>query len=126
MLAEILAPPAGRPGAAAVLAADWLEVVDPTEAPDPLLSAALDAGEAEVIVLARSLPMATVLLDERRGRQIAATAYRLPVVGTVGVLVRAKQAGLLPAIGPVLEAIVRNGYYLSDRLVQQAIVAARE
>ena len=126
VLAEILAPPSGRPGAAAILAADWIEIADPTGAPDPLLSASLDSGEAAVIALARTISGAVVLLDERRGRQIASTAYRLQVVGTVGVLVRAKRAGLLPAVGPVLDAILRNGYFLSERLVQQALAAARE
>ena len=126
VLDEILAPPTGRPGSSAVRAASWIEVAETVSTADPLLTASLDHGEAAVIALARSMPGATVLLDERRGRQIAVTIYGLEVVGTVGILIRSKRAGLLPALQPVLESIVRNGYFLSDPLVRHALSAVDE
>ncbi len=123
---EIAAPPPGRPGAAAVLASTWLEVIDPPAQTDPFLSGALDQGEAAVIAVARSIEGAMVLIDEKRGRRVAATAYRLEVVGTAGVLVRAKAAGLVPVVGPILKRIVENGYFLSERLVRETRVIAGE
>jgi predicted nucleic acid-binding protein len=68
---EIAAPPEGRPGAAAILSAEWLEVVESPMPVDPYLAGMLDAGEASAIALARSMPGAAVLMDEQRGRRIA-------------------------------------------------------
>lgn len=123
---EIAAPPTGRPGAAAVLGADWIEHLPPLGLPDPFIAGALDYGEAAVIALARTLPGAEVLIDERRGRRVAKTAYGLAVVGTVGVLLRGKQSGLLQEIDPAIRRILQNGYYLSERLVSEALRIAGE
>jgi predicted nucleic acid-binding protein len=123
---EIAAPPPNRPGAAAVLNAHWLEVIGPVGPPDPFIVGALDSGEAAVIALARTLPGAVVLMDERRGRRVASTAYGLEVVGTVGILVRAKKEGLIASVAPLVARIVANGYFLSEKLVAAALVAAGE
>ena len=123
---EIMAPPPGRPGAAAILTADWLEVLSPPLPPDPFVREALDYGEAAVIALARSLGNATVLIDEKRGRRVAATAYRLEVIGTAGVLVRAKASGLVPSVSAILRRIRENGYFLSDKLVRETLARAGE
>ena len=60
---------------------------------EPLLLG-LDAGELQVLLLARELQPDWVLVDERLGRRIA-HALQLPVKGTVGVLLAALHAGLL-------------------------------
>lgn len=54
----------------------------------------LDAGEAEAIALALELRADTILLDEREGRR-EASALGLHFAGTVGVLERAAERGLL-------------------------------
>lgn len=46
-----------------------------------------------------------VLMDERRGRVIA-DRFGLKVVGVLGILIEAKARGLLPAVGPVLDALL--------------------
>lgn len=54
----------------------------------------LDIGEGEAIVLATELKAAIVLIDELAGRQVAIErGFR--VVGTVGVLLAAKQKNLV-------------------------------
>jgi predicted nucleic acid-binding protein len=44
--------------------------------------------------------------------------YGLPVTGTGGILLAAKQAGLVHQIRPLMLAMKANGYFLSDRLVE--------
>jgi len=56
--------------------------------PAPLATHALDAGEAAVIQLALERGIATVCIDEWRGRR-AARACGLAVTGSLGLLVRA-------------------------------------
>ncbi|NJM07049.1 DUF3368 domain-containing protein [Candidatus Gracilibacteria bacterium] len=89
------------------------------------LAARLDRGEAATIALAELLQPRLVLLDERRGRRIAAERG-LPIIGTGTVLVDAKRQGLIPALAPVLDAMVAQGRYLSSQLRLTLLSAADE
>ena len=92
---EVAVQGRGRPGADALAAADWILVRAPSSSPaiEPLLLG-LDAGELQVLLLARELAADWVLLDERLGRRVA-RAMGLPVKGTIGVLLAAVHAGLM-------------------------------
>ena len=125
VLDEVSAGGGERPGCQAILAADWFEAVADV-APDPLLAAELGAGEAAAIASAYGVGARLVLLDDRKARRIATGAYKLRVMGTAGVLVFAKRAGLIPAVRPLLEVMIARGYYLSQRLVDQTTSAAGE
>jgi predicted nucleic acid-binding protein len=110
----------------AVFDQSWLQVVSLPGPADALLVAQLDAGEAAVVTLARQRSGAEVLMDERRGRRVAEQIYGLRLVGTGGLLLRAKAAGLIPAVNPLLTAMKTNGYHLSDRLMLAISQAAGE
>jgi predicted nucleic acid-binding protein len=117
---RVLMPPAVRdeitrhspeaPGASIIQQATWIEV----EAPDHLqvepLAIPVDRGEAEAIALAQRHPDSTLLLDDARARRVA---ERLGIrrIGTVGLLRRAKMAGLIHMVKPHLEALMANGIY---------------
>ena len=75
--------------------ADWIEVAAVSDrlAVDVLLDE-LDRGEAETIVLARELHADWVLMDEKKGRR-KLVELKQNKVGTVGILLKGKQAGLL-------------------------------
>lgn len=109
-----------------LFAQPWLQVVSLPEPSDPFLDSQLDPGEAAVVTLARQRPGAEVLMDERRGRRVAEQVYNLPIVGTGGLLLRAKSAGLIPSVTTMLTAMKTNGYHLSDRLVKAVCEAAGE
>jgi predicted nucleic acid-binding protein len=66
-----------------------------------------------------------VLLDEAYDRRIA-RQQGLPVVGTLSIVLAAKQAGLVPAIRPILEEMIRQGRRISARLLAQVLQAAGE
>ena len=86
----------------------------------------LDRGEAEAIVLALSYPDARLLIDEKRGRQVA-RRLGLRVTGTAGILLAAKTAGLVPAVKPVLDALrEKHNFRLNDALYAQTVAEAGE
>jgi len=93
---------------------------------DLLLQAELDSGEAAVIAVALQLGLTTVLLDEKKARRIATHAYGLTVKGTAGLLVEAKNRGLIETVRPCLEGMIRGGYFLGPKLVAACLAAAGE
>ena len=84
----------------------------------------LDAGESAAIVHAKAIG-AAVLLDERAGRQ-RALAMGLMVTGTLGVLVRARQRGLIGPVGPLITTLRAGGQRLSQPVVLRALAAVGE
>lgn len=113
------------PGARAIAEAGWLNVVEVSDqAMVDRLSFWLDAGESEVLALAQKLD-ATAAIDERRGRNIAAS-LGIPQTGTVGILLTAKRAGLIPSITPLLDQLSASGVRLSVRLYEEARRLAEE
>lgn len=96
---------------------------------DPLLDhlqETLDRGEAEAIVLAKSLKADLLLMDEALGRQ-AARLEHMPVIGLMGVLLIAKKKGLLVSVRNLVERLeAEAGFYLSRAVKVQVFAAAGE
>ena len=61
----------------------------------------LDRGEAEVIALALECSADLVIIDERLGR-LHAQRLQIPITGVLGVLLRAKQNGLVSTLAPLI------------------------
>lgn len=88
--------------------------------------AGLDLGEAAALSLAMEIGADAVLIDERRGYEIA-IQLGLRTIGILGILLRAKSTGLIPAVKPVLIALRQDaGFWLSDALQKQVLAAANE
>ena len=102
---------------------DWIRVV--LSPPDAALPENLDPGEAAAIAMARALDARVVLLDEQLGRRVA-NELELPVVGTLATLLRAKAAGRLRMVEPVLDAMIERGMWVSNRLRAEILIAAGE
>ena len=122
--AELLAG-GTRAGAREVGDADYLRLVTLADPRRADLLSDLDRGEAEVIALALEHNAPLVLIDERLGRRHA-QRLGLSVTGVLGVLLRAKQEGHLPAIGSLITQLRRGGIRLSDALVARAMEMANE
>ena len=105
-----------RPGAAEVEHGGWMyqRAVTDREAVAQL-PPLLHAGEREAIALAQELN-AQLLIDEQRGREIA-SARGLAVVGILRILAEAKQRGLIPAVRPLVEALLAIGYWIDEERV---------
>ena len=116
----------GRPGAAELTAATWVDRIVLDVPPDPLLAEELGAGEAEAITLAARRHARLLLMDDRRARRVAEAAYGLRVRGVAALVVAAKRQGFVGAVRPLLEAMRTRGYFLSDRVLTRACREAGE
>ena len=92
----------------------WLTIQSPEGLDKAPAAADLGAGEKEVLALGTQVPGAVVILDERLGR-LYADLLKLTFTGTLGILLRAKAAGRIPRIQPLLEHLGRLGFRLSER-----------
>jgi uncharacterized protein len=109
-----------------VIAAVWIETVPVQDqlAVEVLLDE-LDRGEAETIVLARELNADWVLMDEKKGRR-KLTELGLDRIGTLGILLKAKQVGLLPQLRPELERLRQQGFSISQGVINAVLQQAGE
>ncbi len=108
---EVVLRGSGRPGAAEVGAADWIETRD---AIDRLavnaLSLQLGPGESEAIVLASEQVVDFIILDDWQARQVA-LGLSLPVIGTVAVLAKAEEKGFIADLHAALDDLRKAGFY---------------
>jgi len=110
----------GKPGADLFAQqTNWLQVVPDAPIPDQWIANTLDAGEAATIALALQHRSNLVIIDDRKGRRVAEQIYGLSVLGTLGILARAKSAGLIKSLRPHLIQLQDSGYYLSDQLMEK-------
>lgn len=86
---------------------------------------ALDPGEAEVVALALELGTKDVVLDDLDARRYARRSGLEPI-GTLGLLLAARRAGIIQAISPEIEALRRAGFHASEELVQFILAEAEE
>lgn len=109
-----------------VSGAAWIKVVNVQDrlAVEVLLDE-LDLGEAEAIVLARELNADWVLMDERKARR-KLVQLGINKIGTLGILLKAKQEGLLETIRPDIEKLQQKSFRMSQSVIDAVVKQANE
>jgi len=86
-------------------------------------SPALHSGEIAALSLALELKADLVLMDEAAGRAVA-TSLQLSTMGLLGILLKAQQQGLIPAITPFLERLQHQARFWIAPSLRQAVLRA--
>ena len=115
----------GRPGSRETRAATWLIVTPANQEAARQLQGQLDLGEAEALALAVELDADHLLIDDQAGRRLAAE-LGVSIVGSLGILVRAKRLGHIDAVRPVVEAMLELGFHATTDLVDTVLTLAGE
>jgi predicted nucleic acid-binding protein len=103
----------------------WLVVVATLPIPSLIQSWGLGEGESSVLAWAYANPGTEAIIDDLAGRRCAA-ALGIPVRGTLGLILTARQQGRIPAARPVLEHLRALGMHLSDHVLNEALALVGE
>ncbi len=99
----------------------WIKVITPSNQKLILqLLDELDLGESESIALAIEKDARYLIIDEFKGRVIA-DKYGVKIVGVLGVLIQAKQNGLISSVKEYTTDLRNIGFRLDKNLVQNVL-----
>jgi len=115
------------PGCREVQTYDWIETREVFDlAFVESLKNILHEGEAEAIALAIELNADWVLIDENRGRNVA-NQNGIKCTGVLGILIKAKEGGLIPLVKPVMDRLISEaGFWVNESLYFKILQLADE
>lgn len=89
------------------------------------LDAFADAGETEAMLLYKQISADKLLINDRRGRKVA-KINRISTIGSLGVLLAAKEKGCITEVSPLLRQIENSDIHLSQQLIATVLELAGE
>ena len=117
---EVGAKPDGDPIIQVLAGNPSYSIVDDEAVSPEILSWDLGAGETQVIANAQRHGSDRVVIDDMEARRCA-RAMGLKVIGTLGVVGRAKYTGQVDRAAPVIQRLRETGLYVSEDLVQRIL-----
>jgi predicted nucleic acid-binding protein len=99
----------------------WIKVIDPKNKDyQNELEKTIDKGEASAIALAIELSDCKLIVDDGKARK---KAYELGLdfTGTIGVLRKAKEEGLIKELKPLFDKIVLTNFYITSVHLNQIL-----
>ncbi len=121
---EVVTAGATKPGSEELRTANWLEVQNCTD--EILLNRllqSLDRGEAEAITLACEINADLLIIDEKRGRNIA-KSLNLQITGLLGVLLTAKNKGLIDSVKALMVRLQNEADFRIGRETFRVVLEA--
>ncbi|GAB3413492.1 DUF3368 domain-containing protein [Niabella aquatica] len=104
----------------------WFELRQPTDKNyQSIIEASVDKGEASAIALAVEIDDCLLIIDDLKGRKFA-HQLGLTIIGTIGVIVDAKLAGIIPSVKPILSKIKSTNFRITGQLESLILKRANE
>jgi predicted nucleic acid-binding protein len=103
---------------------NWIKIADPKRNYSELISL-IDKGEASAIALAYEIPNCLLILDDLQARQCA-TKLGINITGSLGILVKAKEKGIIKEVKYFLSIIKATNFRLSEKLENEILKQAGE
>ena len=105
---------------------EWVEIISvKDEHKQHLLEIQVDKGEASAMALALETENTMLIIDDYKARKLA-KQLNINYIGTVKILILAKQRGIIPEIKPLLKKIKTTNFRISVELELQALLEANE
>ena len=127
LFSPVIIPPAvARETAPTVALPPWITVQPLTRPLEPkTMRPTFGPGEREAISLSLEIRATRTILDDEPARRLA-RQLGLSVIGTLGILLAAKRKGLLNAIRPHLDDLLRTNFFIGPELYERLLLVAGE
>ncbi|MCF8336252.1 MAG: DUF3368 domain-containing protein [Bacteroidales bacterium] len=100
---------------------NWIEIKDVKDKKyQKFIENHLDAGEASAIALAIEYEDTLLILDDLRARKYA-KQLDITVTGTLGVINKAKENGLIDKIKPIIEKLREHDFRISEKIIKNLL-----
>jgi predicted nucleic acid-binding protein len=85
-------------------------------------------SEVDALVVALATEQHTMLLTDDNGVRMLAMAQNVPVIGSIGILLRARLDGMIAALKPLLDQLIAAGFHLDpqDHVYREALARVGE
>jgi predicted nucleic acid-binding protein len=104
----------------------WINIKDPQDNHyQKILEMDLDKGEASAIALSLEMDNSIVIIDDLKGRNVA-ERLNLRYSGTFGLILKAKQIGIIQSVKPILAKIKETNFRFSEKLFELILEQAGE
>ncbi len=97
---------------------EWVKIQNPEPTAQRLLESTLDPGEASAIALSLQIEDPLLVIDDLKGRK-EAKRLGLKITGTLGVLYKAKEIGVIPELAPLLDKVVESGFRIAPDIIDE-------
>jgi len=85
----------------------------------------VDLGEASAIALALETSSSVLIINDKKGRQVAKSLH-IPIIETLKIILLAKQKGIIPLIKPIIEELEYNKFRFSKSLITETLIQGGE
>jgi len=103
----------------------WVKIQEPKNKNyQRILENILDKGEASAIALALDYDDVLLILDDLKGRK-EAQKIGFKITGTLGILHKCKQSGIIYKIKPSIEKLKKSGFRISQK-VEEVLLNAND
>lgn len=104
----------------------WIEIQIPKEKRyQKILEQRIDKGEASLTVLALELQHCVVSIDDLRARKVAKD-LDLRLTGTLGIILKAKNTGLITSTKEAIEKLKRVNFRISEKIEKELLRLSNE
>ncbi|MGF7137797.1 DUF3368 domain-containing protein [Roseimarinus sediminis] len=105
---------------------EWIKVREPAGRHyQKILELDVHAGEASAIALSLEIDNSILLIDDLKARKIA-EKLSLKFSGTLGLILNAKQKGIIRSIKPILDIIKTTNFRFDHKLLDSILEEANE
>lgn len=100
---------------------DWIQIGKiKNQLAKSMYKTQLHDGEVEVMILSKEIGADVVIIDDANAKKHA-KYLDLPVIGTLGILIKARQKGYVEELKPILDQMVQNGIYISQSVIHMCL-----
>jgi len=105
---------------------NWVDIVSVKDKhKQQLFDIQVDKGEASAMALALEIENSLLIIDDYKARKLAKN-LNINYTGTIGIIILAKQKGIIQSIKPILEKIKETNFRINAELELQALIQANE